>query len=80
MQHLIRWANGGARDGTLHQFDASKEPLVVRAGRGQVIPGWDVALPHIALNETVRLTIQPWLACGSGAEADVIPPPAAADL
>ena len=63
-----------AADGTLHQFDASKEPLVVRAGRGQVIPGWDVALPHIALNETVRLTIQPWLAYGSRGKPPVIPP------
>ena len=66
---------GRLQDASGAVFDSSegKPPLTVRVGRGQVISGWDAALPHIAVGETVELIIPPALAYGSKAKPGIPP-------
>ena len=56
-------------------FDESKEPLEVRVGRSQVIAGWDIVLPFLAVGQRARVTVPPTLAyAGKGAAKGRVPP------
>lgn len=59
------------------QFDSSyerNEPFVTKIGAGQVIKGWDEAVPKMSLGEKAVLTITSDYAYGERGFADSIPP------
>ena len=60
--------------GAVFDSNVGKEPLTVRVGRGQVISGWDAALPYISCGQHVRLTVPAALAYGSKGKPGRIPP------
>ena len=58
-------------------FDTSisrGQPFVFSIDRGQVIPGWDIALKTMALNETSIFIIPPEMAYGRHGAPPTIPP------
>ncbi|PWW72444.1 peptidyl-prolyl cis-trans isomerase [Tuber magnatum] len=61
-------------DGT--KFDSSRDrndPFETRIGVGQVIRGWDEAVPQMSLGETAKLTISPDYGYGARGFPPVIP-------
>jgi len=65
---------GSLDDGTI--FDdsrARKEPSTFEIGTGQVIPGWDEAVPGMKVGEQRRLTIPPELGYGQQGSPPKIP-------
>jgi len=62
----------GGPDG--RQLDASAgKPLTVRAGRGAVVHGWDLALLQMRVGEEAHLELPPSLAYGAKGNAKVPP-------
>ncbi len=54
-----------------HVLDASAgKPLMVRAGRGAVVPGWDIALLGMCAGEQAQLELPPSLAYGAKGNAN----------
>lgn len=74
-QVAVRYA-GRLLDGT--PIDSSEahggQPFVFRLGRGQVIKGWDDALPDMRKGEKRTLIIPYWLAYGDNGRPPKIPP------
>jgi peptidylprolyl isomerase len=65
---------GTLQDGTVFDCSRSREPLAVRACRGDVIRGWDVALQHHAtVGKRFKLTVPPALGYGSKGKPPKIP-------
>ncbi len=59
------------------KFDSSRdrgEPLPVTIGIGQVIKGWDEAVPGMKVGERRRLTIPPQAGYGVSGQPPTIPP------
>ncbi|ODV94199.1 hypothetical protein PACTADRAFT_35007 [Pachysolen tannophilus NRRL Y-2460] len=59
------------------KFDSSRDrgkPFQTNIGVGQVIKGWDEAIPKLSLGEVARLTIPGPLAYGSRGFPGLIPP------
>ncbi|KXS18487.1 peptidyl-prolyl cis-trans isomerase, partial [Gonapodya prolifera JEL478] len=59
------------------KFDSSRDrgkPFVTNIGVGQVIKGWDEAVPQMSLGEQARLTITPDYGYGARGAPPVIPP------
>jgi FKBP-type peptidyl-prolyl cis-trans isomerase len=66
---------GTLQNGT--KFDSSRDrgqPFPVTIGIGQVIKGWDEAVPGMKVGERRRLTIPPAAAYGSQGRPPTIPP------
>merc|ERR1712241_168728 len=58
--------------------DAEGEPFEFVTGTGQVIEGWEVAIPQLSLGQRAAVTLSPDMAYGEeGAGDGVIPPNAA---
>ena len=64
--------SGRLNDASGPEFDSGS--LSVRVGRSQAIMGFDVALPHVAVGQTVRLTLPPVLAYGRKGKPPSVPP------
>ncbi|KAI0461194.1 FK506 binding protein proline rotamase rapamycin-binding protein [Komagataella kurtzmanii] len=59
------------------KFDSSRDrnqPFQTYIGVGQVIQGWDQAIPKLSIGEIARLTIPGPLAYGSRGFPNIIPP------
>lgn len=59
------------------KFDSSRDrgkPFQTYIGVGQVIKGWDEAIPQLSVGETARLTIPGPLAYGNRGFPGLIPP------
>ncbi|KAF8705125.1 hypothetical protein AX14_013913 [Amanita brunnescens Koide BX004] len=58
------------------KFDSSTggEPFETKIGVGDVIQGWDEAIPQLSLGQKATLTISPDYAYGAGGYPPVIPP------
>jgi len=66
---------GKLEDGTI--FDSSVErgePIEFTVGTGQVIKGWDEAIPQLRKGQFAILTIPPQMAYGEAGSGDAIPP------
>ena len=64
--------SGRLNDASGPEFDSGS--LSVRVGRSQAIMGFDVALPHVAVGQTVRLILPPVLAYGRKGKPPSVPP------
>jgi FKBP-type peptidyl-prolyl cis-trans isomerase len=53
-------------DGTipLENLRGRQIPLEFIVGSGQVVPGWDIAVPHLSVGTTAEVTIPPLFAYG----------------
>ena len=63
-------------DGT--KIDSSRRvrdlPLEIKVGAGQVVPGFDAAIPKLSLGSTTEVTIPPLYAYGSTGCPPYVPP------
>ncbi|KAH7341016.1 FK506-binding protein 1 [Rhizoctonia solani] len=59
------------------QFDSSRnrpDPFECQIGVGQVIKGWDEAIPELCVGDRAILTIPPHMAYGERGFSNLIPP------
>jgi FK506-binding protein 1 len=71
VHYVGTFAQGGAK------FDSSRDrpsPFSFTLGVGQVIKGWDEAIPKLSLNEVAKLTITSDDAYGEKGFGQLIPP------
>ena len=70
----VRYTGRLVEDGPPFDTNADGEPLLVRAGRGLVVSGWDLALSVMCVGERASVTIPAALGYGTKGMAGRIPP------
>ena len=70
----VRYTGRLVEDGPPFDTNADGEPLLVRAGRGLVVSGWDLALSVMCVGECASVTIPAALGYGTKGMAGRIPP------
>ncbi len=67
--HYVTWLP----DGTLIDTSVGRDPFAFRLGEGEVIQGWNRAIPGMLIGGNRKLVVRPGLAYGSRGTANVPP-------